>query len=71
MSKSETTDLLPPRDTPPMSAVDALHRVDVMISLMTGWTGKGQQAQLMRGWGRWMEDIRPYVAKAAARSNQT
>lgn len=65
------TTLLPEPEPPPMSAPDALHRLDVMLSCMEHWgsTRRGQTADLMRGWGRWLRAIRPHVEAAAARSN--
>jgi hypothetical protein len=56
---------------PAVSAQDAMRYLDVMIGCMTMWDeASGTQAELMRGWRRWLECIRPFVAEAAERSNQ-
>jgi hypothetical protein len=63
-----TTNLEPPAE--PMSAAEALRRVDVMIACMAMWDGKRSEfGQLMQGWQRLLRDIRPHVAAAADRSN--
>ena len=61
----------PAPDVPPMSAADALRHVDVMIACMDMWQGKkGDTAEFMRGWARWLRGARPHLEAAAARSNE-
>lgn len=66
-------DLFPPAEPPeppPMSAKEALRRVDVMIACMDMWAVKrGETAQLMGGWAAWLRAARPHLAEAADRSN--
>jgi hypothetical protein len=57
---------------PPISAQQALERMDLMIQMMDLWEkrgSRGQQAELMKGWAVWLRQMRPHMEAAAARSN--
>lgn len=54
----------------PISATDALDRLDKMIAIFGLWERRrGQIAQAMQISRAWLQMIRPHVAEAAERSN--
>jgi hypothetical protein len=57
---------------PPISAQQALERLDLMLQMMGLWEkrgSRGKQAELMKGWAVWLSQMRPHMEAAAARSN--
>ncbi len=57
-------------DAPPVSATEALRLLDAIIAVSGIWTDrKGDAAQVQQTYRRWLLQVRPYVAEAAARSN--